>query len=322
MAFGRTERCSCHNRNNMQRNIRAFSSRSDATAATTSTVATSASPITPRRWWALLICATIAGAGVYLLAVQTAVGQAFENTALRGADQVGASAMDQANIALGHITVWSLGIATLVVGAIGLLRRQPALALAAVAVIVGGQVVTQSLKRYILPRPELVPVSGSFTENSFPSGHTTIAMTVMVAIFLVVPYRVRGLAMMLTMGWAAGIGAYTITAKWHRLSDTVGADLVALALGCAAAVVLHHLGKLKRVEDRPKARLVVVVVMTLLTISALVLGTILASAAATYSLHDPVIEWDVYLSAHAFSLSASWGVALIFWWSWRGIEVG
>lgn len=98
----------------------------------------------------------------------------------QGTDQASAADSDEAWEGLGDITVWTLGIATAVIGLIALLRRKVLLAFVAVGVIVGGQVITQALKRFILPRPELVEVTGDYAHNSFPSGHTTIAMTVLV----------------------------------------------------------------------------------------------------------------------------------------------
>jgi hypothetical protein len=40
---------------------------------------------------------------------------------------------------------------------------------------------------------------------------------------------------MLTSSWAIGIGAYTVSARSHRISDTLGAHTVALRCGCVAA---------------------------------------------------------------------------------------
>ncbi|MBL3699998.1 phosphatase PAP2 family protein [Leucobacter luti] len=274
-----------------------------------------------RRWWVTLACAVALFGAVYVAAVLTPAGQAFENAALRGADQVSAGEFALASDALGRITLISLAVATVGVGAIGLLRRQPALAAIAVGVIAAGQLVTQSLKRWVLPRPELVPVTGDFTENSFPSGHTTIAMTVLVAVFLVVPYRWRGIAMLFTSGWAVGIGAYTVTAKWHRLSDTIGADLVALALGAVAALILLRMRRLEIIARPPRARTAVVVVFAVLCAVSCALGALLATAALRYTLTDPVIEWDVYLSAHALALAGSLGAALAYWGTWHRIGV-
>lgn len=274
-----------------------------------------------RRWWWMLFMSTLILALVYILAVLTSTGQALENAALRGADQVSSTDATQAGSNLDAITVWSLGIATASVGLIGVLRKQYLLAAVAVGTIVAGQVITQSLKRFVLPRPELVPVVGDFTGNSFPSGHTTIAMTVLVAVLLVVPFRFRGLAMFIVMTWAVAIGAYTVTAKWHRFSDTLGADMVALIVGSIAALVLLRAGLIEKADHRPKLRVIYVALMTLSCLAALALGTLIAVYTAGLDLHDPVVEWDAYLAAHSLASGCSILAGLIYWGSWRRLQV-
>lgn len=116
----------------------------------------------------------------------------------------------------------------------------------------------------MLPRPELVDTTGGFTANSLPSGHTTIAMTVLFATVLVVPYRWRGPAMLIVAFWAVSVGHYTLTAKWHRLSDTLAADAVALTLACLASWWLVRRGAVARDTGRP--RIVSVLVTVLLSI--------------------------------------------------------
>lgn len=273
-----------------------------------------------RRWWALLGFSIVLLAAVYAVAVLTPMGQALENAALRGADQASAADSDEAWEGLGDITVWTLGIATAVIGLIALLRRKVLLAFVAVGVIVGGQVITQALKRFILPRPELVEVTGDYAHNSFPSGHTTIAMTVLVAAILVVPYRCRGLAMLIVMTWSVGIGAYSVTAKWHRLSDTIGADFVALIVGSIAALVLLRYGAIQRTEYRPKLRVIYVVLMSIGGFMTLVVGALLGYLAGVQDLRDPVIEWDLYLAANSLATAGSIIAGLVYWATWRRLE--
>src|SRR5690625_3605382 len=153
-------------------------------ATTAHSVGREPNVVSSRRWWMLLAVSIVLLIATYVLAVLTATGQGLENTALRGADQASPADSDEAWESLGNITIWSLGIATAIIGLIGLLRRKFILAVVGMGVIVGGQVITQALKRFILPRPELVEVTGDYTHNSFPSGHTTIAMTVLVAVLL------------------------------------------------------------------------------------------------------------------------------------------
>ncbi|MFC0437129.1 phosphatase PAP2 family protein [Kutzneria buriramensis] len=258
---------------------------------------------------------------VYVFAVLTATGQSLENAALRGADQYGDTARNAADTNLGQITVYSLACAVIAVAVIGLLRRRWELAVAAVGVIVAGQVVTQGLKRYVLPRPGLVPLVGHYAENSLPSGHTTIAMTVLFAALIVAPYRWRGVALFLFLGWAASIGSYTVTAKWHRLSDTLAADAISLALACIASWWLARCGLVHRYEGRRRIPRVLIVVFTALAgLTALALGLLLLIVPLSrYGLDDVLRNetWDVYLVAQSLASAGSIAAALVFLATWR-----
>jgi membrane-associated phospholipid phosphatase len=258
----------------------------------------------------------------YLLAVWTRAGQALENAALRGADQVGPQDLATANEALNAITLVSLAVAMVVVAAIGLIRRRTDLAVAGVGVIVLGQLITQSLKRFVLPRPPLVEVSGDFTHNSFPSGHTTIAITVLFALVLVVPYRWRGVMMLFIWAWAVGIGAFTITAKWHRFSDTLGAMAVALLCGCVASWWLARRGKITRYTGRAfPGRVVLVIVIAAVSSTSLVLGGFLwgvgFARGVDFSGHDDVWDFNAYLGAHSLSAGSAGLALLLFWGLWH-----
>lgn len=278
-----------------------------------------------RRWWILAAASALLAVVVYLFAVQTATGQALENAALRGADQADAGAQSTAEGALDEITVYSLAVATLAVAVIGLLRRRLDLAIASVGVIVIGQLITQALKRYLLPRPELIPVTADYAENSLPSGHTTIAMTVLFAALIVVPYRWRGVAMFFVLAWAVGIGAYTITAKWHRLSDTLTADAIALAVACLASLWLARRGVLRRHDGPRRApRVVIVVCAVLVGVAFLALGTVLLGAPLVVQGLDATLQndtWVVYLSATSFATFGSIATALVFLATWRRLEI-
>ena len=114
---------------------------------------------------------------VYVLAVLTVWGQEWENAAIAGSGQVLPWEATDADDNLDLIQTWSLAIAVLVVGIIGFARRQVRTALAGMAVIVVGVLLSEALKRFILWRPDLAPADLGAGHNSFPSGHTTIAMT-------------------------------------------------------------------------------------------------------------------------------------------------
>ncbi|MBO3664816.1 phosphatase PAP2 family protein [Microbacterium stercoris] len=281
---------------------------------------------TSRRWVIAMALSAVVLAATYLLAVWTERGQAIENAALRGADQVRADELAQASETLAQITIWSLGIAVVLVAVVALLRRRLDLAVAAVGIIVLGQVITQSLKRFVLPRPQLVEVVGEYTQNSFPSGHTTIAMTVLFAALIVVPYRWRGVTLFVVMTWAIGIGAYTVTAKWHRFSDTLGADAVALTCGCLAAWWLTRRGAIIRYAGRPlRGRVVLAILVGILTAFTLVCGALLwgipMARGVDASVPDLIQDYNAYLGSHALASGTSGLAALLFWRLWHRLEV-
>lgn len=278
-----------------------------------------------RRWLVVAGICIVVAIAVYVLAVLTPTGQSLENAALRGADQAGSRDLIDANSTLNQITVYSLVLAVVAIAVVGLLRRRWELIVASVGVIVAGQIVTQVLKRYVLTRPPLVSLTGHYAENSLPSGHTTIAMTVLFAALIVIPYRWRGWVLFFVLFWAVGIGAYTLTAKWHRLSDTLVADAISLALACVASWWLARRGLLQRYEGRRRiTRVALVVFAALAGLISLVIGCILLVAVLTRDGVANISSQDVYLVYLGVYTIASFGsiaAALVFLATWRKVEI-
>lgn len=274
-----------------------------------------------RRWTLILTSASLLFIAVYLLAVHTTTGQAVENAALDGADQVSPRAFLAASRLLDTITVSSLAAATLLVGAIGLLRRQVHLAVCAMAVILGSQAVTQILKYLVLQRPELLD-TGEYLSNTLPSGHTNAAMSVLFATLIVMPYRFRGVAMFFALTWAVGIGAYTVIAQWHRLSDTLAADAVTLVVACTASHFLARTDRIRAVVSPGAARFTLrsVFVALVATLGAASLALGVASLLPPPDSIDDATRWQLFLSAQWLAAAGSIIAALLFWWSWHRLE--
>lgn len=138
---------------------------------------------------------------------------------------------------LGGVTVASVAVA---VGAIGFtfLRGRVVLAAAATLLIAGANLTTQLLK-HAVARPDFgVDLERAVAGNSLPSGHTTVAGSVAVALVLLVPPRLRWVAAVLGAGYAALAGVATISADWHRPSDSVTALLIVGAWAAVAGLVL------------------------------------------------------------------------------------
>lgn len=112
--------------------------------------------------------------------------------------------------------------------AIGLRDGRRREVLAAIVVVAGANLTTQLLKTTLeharhkafehgieLPWP-----------NSFPSGHTTAAASIAVALLLVVPAAHRFAAAVLGAGITAAVGFSVVILGWHYPSDVLGGLLV------------------------------------------------------------------------------------------------
>ena len=168
---------------------------------------------------------------LYVLAVHTGIGQHLDNDALLGRSQN--PRVQRATDHLLHtIDVFSLALIGGAIVLAGVARARLRLAVGAAALIVGATALSEGLK-HTLARPELRPPD-PLAIPSFPSGHTTVALSLSLALLLVVPVRWRGPTAVAGVLYGAAVGAATVTAAWHRPSDVIGAFLV--TTGCAATV--------------------------------------------------------------------------------------
>lgn len=174
------------------------------------------------------ILCVIAIAVVYGVAVHTHRGRVIDEVAYEGRTVARPAATQALERLLRTISRTSLAFLGGALVLTALLRRRPRLALA-VAVALGGAVVTtELLKRVILDRPSDPTISG-IKENSFPSGHATIGMSLALGLIVVVAHHWRWLAAVGAAVLATLFGSGVLTTGWHRPSDVVGAYLVSLA---------------------------------------------------------------------------------------------
>jgi hypothetical protein len=109
---------------------------------------------------------------------------------------------------------------------------------------------TEVLKLVVLERPPLTPTFLNNGQNSYPSGHTTVGMSVCVAAMLVVPLRLRVPTALAAGAVGAAFGVAVVAAGWHRPSDAVGAYFVCLAAGALGAIAIRLWPD--RVRDAPR----------------------------------------------------------------------
>lgn len=202
----------------------------------------------------LSLLAVLATAAAFALAVHTSTGQRLDDAA-RG--DVSLSAAPRAYAAterlLETISVSSLALFGLGIMGVALVRGRPALAVGAGVAVLGANLTTQAMKARF-DRPDLVD-GGRATDGAFPSGHVTVAMSLALALVLVVPPAARWTAALAGCLYAAGVGIAVIALDWHRPSEAVGAYLMATAWTAAVAAILLVAGEGRRQgrAERPGA---------------------------------------------------------------------
>lgn len=204
--------------------------------ATLDNAPTAASP--PRRrsalaGWLVAVVAAAGLVGVYLLAVQTGVGQRVDDRLMQWASAVAGratwaeSVLDSAGAPLTLLAV----TAGVVVLALLVHGRGRAVAVAAVAV---GTVLGAQVLKLVLERPVL---TDQVAHNSFPSGHVAAVAGVAAALVLAAPRLLRTLLAVSGLTAVVVVGLATTALAWHRPSDVVGSMLLALAWAGAAAAL-------------------------------------------------------------------------------------
>ncbi|WP_245643642.1 phosphatase PAP2 family protein [Sanguibacter suarezii] len=180
------------------------------------------------------LAAAAATVALWRIFVGTHQGQVVEELAYDGALLGRNWLWTVAEPLLDVVSVSFIVLGTVVSMGVALLRRRWSLAMQVAVVVVGSNVTTQFLKYSVFDRVNLG--GESWWQNSLPSGHTTVAASVSVALVLAVPRTARPLVALLGAVYTGATGISTLVGQWHRPSDVVAALAVVLfwgALACA-----------------------------------------------------------------------------------------
>ena len=247
---------------------------------------------------------------LYLVAVHTAWGQRVDDAALDGRT-MRPGVLHATDRLLNTISIASLALGSAAVMVLAVLRRRPHLAVTSGTVILGANISTQVLKRVVLGRVDLVgrpEVLGA----SFPSGHSTVAMSLAVALVLVVPARARLGAAFGGLAYATLVGVGTVTAGWHRPSDVIGAYLVVMVwAGAAVALLLGTEGTLRARPARLIARAPSLSPFFGGIGVGLLLGAMIGVAGTLVAAREQQVDVVQLGAAYAASVATITGVALV-----------
>jgi membrane-associated phospholipid phosphatase len=118
--------------------------------------------------------------------------------------------------------------------AVALGRERPRVAVAVVAVMSLAPLTSETLKP-LLAHPHAQVGAVHVSPASWPSGHSTAALALVLSAVLVSPARLRPIVGALGAVFAAAVGIALLILAWHMPSDVIGGYLVA-ALWTALAV--------------------------------------------------------------------------------------
>jgi membrane-associated phospholipid phosphatase len=125
--------------------------------------------------------------------------------------------------------------------------------------LAGANVSSQVLKPLLAHHRELYYSEfhlNNINANAFPSGHATAAMSLSLAVLLIVPRAYRPLTAAIGTLFTLGVSFSILILQWHYPSDVVGGYLVATAWGLTALAGLRYVNERwpERGTVRTKAR--------------------------------------------------------------------
>lgn len=180
---------------------------------------------------------------LWLLAIHTRTGQAFDDDVLRGHLLRNGWVSNSILSRLTKHSLLPLAAGSAVAILIAVFRGRWHQAAATVVLLLSSVGIAEVLKHFVITRPDLIDTPWLF--NTFPSGHTTTAMAVALGLVIVVPQRWRG-----RMATAAGLCAMivangTMATGWHRASDAMASCFLVSGTFAVLVVVMAATGWLR-----------------------------------------------------------------------------
>ncbi|MGZ8633871.1 MAG: phosphatase PAP2 family protein [Solirubrobacteraceae bacterium] len=166
-----------------------------------------------------------------------------------------------------------------------LVRRRGWRALAVAALLMVTGATTQTLKHLLAQRRVEHWLPEQVATTSWPSGHSTAAMTLALCAVLVAPPALRAAATVLGGAFAIGVGYAVVVLGWHYPSDVLGGFLVAGLWTSLAVAVLHRVEALEPAA-RPAWEPLAAVGAGAAVLAAVALG-VRADTVALYTLERP-----------------------------------
>lgn len=195
-----------------------------------------ASPSPAPALWIAAVC-LVGLAATWVVAALVPITHAHDASALYDFTRLGRPRVDLLANDLLHLldpglyTLWAVALV-----ALALLGRRPRLALA-LAVVLPLAPLSAEILKPLLAHPHAYAGLTDITAASWPSGHSTAAMTLALCAVLVSPIPLRPIVAALGTCFVFGVGISLLILAWHMPSDVFGGWLLAglwVALAVAA----------------------------------------------------------------------------------------
>jgi membrane-associated phospholipid phosphatase len=135
--------------------------------------------------------------------------------------------------------------------AVALVRRRPRVAIAVVLVMALAPISAELLKP-LLAHPHMELGTVYISAASWPSGHSSAALALVLCAVLVAPVQLRPAVTVLGAAFAIAVGCSLLILAWHMPSDVLGGYLIA-ALWMALVVAWLRAADRRSLEVRPPA---------------------------------------------------------------------
>jgi membrane-associated phospholipid phosphatase len=194
----------------------------------------------------------LAGAASCVVAFAVLLGLAYyvgpaqwlDDAALRGFVAVQRDGINQLANNLAHLcNPLPYALAALVTIAVAIRVRGLRTAAAITFLLAGANVSSQVLKPLLAHHRELYYTDwhlNNIANAAFPSGHATAAMSLSLAVLMIVPRGYRPLVAILGTVFSLAVSFSILILQWHFPSDIVGGFLIATAWGLTTLAALRY----------------------------------------------------------------------------------
>jgi len=194
----------------------------------------------------LALACALGALSVWLAAFAVPIGRRLDGAAL---ESFGVVSQPRIEPSIHGVAGLADPIALIVIAAllvcVALLRRRWLVAVLVPVILLAANLFTQ-LAKPGLAHPRVIELSGieGVYPASWPSGHSTVAMSLALCAVLVAGPRLRPLAAVLGATYAISVGYSLVALGWHLPSDVLGGFLVAATFALlAAAGLARHLNE-------------------------------------------------------------------------------